>query len=82
MTGNKLLTRLGAYLDLGAKRRKKKADELKDVIRKIRRKEKALIAECRNAGKGKKREMLEKRYLILHTQRKKGQKALKKISQS
>jgi hypothetical protein len=81
MTENNLLTRLEAYLDLGAKRRKKKADELEKVIRKIKQKEKALIAECRNAGKGKKRETLEKRHLILHAQRKKGLKALKEIKQ-
>ncbi len=79
MTENKLLTRLGTYLGLDAKRRKKKADELKKILRKIRKKEKVLIAECRTAGKSKKREMLEKRYLVLHAQRKKGQKALKKI---
>jgi len=81
MTETKLLNRLGAYLDLSAKRRKKKTDELEKVIRKIRKKEKALIVECRNACKGKKREMMEKRILILHAQRKKGLKALKKIKQ-
>jgi hypothetical protein len=82
MTENNLLTRLQAYLDLGTKRRRKKADELAKVISKIKKKEKALLAECGNAGKGKKREMLEKRILILHAQRKKGLKALKKIKQS
>ena len=81
MTDNNLLSRLEAYLDLGVKRRKKKADELKKVIRKIKKKEKALVAECRNTCKGKKREMMEKRILILHAQRKKGVKALKKIRQ-
>ena len=81
MTENKLLTRLEAYLDLGAKRRKKKADELEKIIRKIRKKERALVAECRNSCKGKKREIMEKRILILHAQRKKGVKALKKIRQ-
>jgi len=81
MTDNNLLSRLEAYLDLGAKRRKKKADELRKVIRKIKKKEKALISECRNTCKGKKREMMEKRILILHAQRKKGVKALEKIKQ-
>ena len=81
MKENKLLTRLEAYLDLAAKRRKKKADELKEVIGKIRKKEKALIAEHRMAGKGKKSEILKKRCLILHAQRKKGLKALKEIKQ-
>ncbi|HBE92021.1 MAG TPA: hypothetical protein DDW55_05655 [Gammaproteobacteria bacterium] len=81
MTDNNLLARLEAYLDLSAKRRKKKADELEKVIRKIKKKEKALVAECRNTCKGKKREMMEKRILILHAQRKKGVNALKKIKQ-
>ena len=79
MPENKLLTRLEGYLNLSAKRRKRKADELKVLIGKLKKKEKALIAESRNAGKGKKRETLEKRCMILHAQRKKGLKALKKI---
>ena len=79
MSENKLLARLKDYLDLGAKRRMKKADELENVISKIRKKEKELVMECRKAGKGKKRTMLEKRITILHAQRKKGLKELKKI---
>ena len=79
MTENNLLTRLEGYLDLGTKRRKKKADELKVLIGKLKKKEKALIAESRKAGKGKKRDTLEKRSMILHAQRKKGLRALKKI---
>ena len=81
MTENKLLTRLEGYLGLGAKRRKKKADELKAIIGKLKKKEKALIAEYQKVGKSKKRESLEKRCTILHAQRKKGLKALKKINQ-
>ena len=81
MPETKLLTRLEGYLNLSAKRRKKKADELKVLIGKLKKKEKALIAESRKAGKGKKRETLEKRCIILHAQRKKGLKALKKINQ-
>lgn len=80
MTENKLLSRLEGYLNLSAKRRKKKADELKVLIGKLKKKEKALIAESRKAGKGKKRETLEKRCLVLHAQRKKGLKALKNIN--
>ena len=81
MTDHNLLTRLEAYLNLNAKRRKKKADELKAIIGKLKKKEKALIAEYQKAGKGKKRESLEKRCIILHAQRMKGLKALKKINQ-
>jgi hypothetical protein len=80
MPEKKLLARLSAYLNLSAKRRKKKADELKAVIAKIKHKEKALLAEIDNAGKGKNRELLKKRYRILHAQRQKGLKVLKNIS--
>lgn len=79
MTENKLLKQIDAYFNLSAKRRNKKADELKTIIGKLKKKEKTLIAKCRKTGKGKKRETLEKRCIILHAQRKKGLKALKKI---
>jgi len=79
MSENKLLKQMKNYLDLGAKHRKKKADELKKVIKKLRKKEKELIAESEKVGNGKKRDMLRKRIDILHAQRKKGLKALKKI---
>jgi len=45
MTETKLINRLGAYLGLSAKRRKKKANELEKVIRRIKKKEKALVTE-------------------------------------
>ena len=79
MSENKLLKQLKNFLDLGAKHRKTKADELKKVIKKLRKKEKELLAECDMVGNGKKRDMLTKRIDILHAQRKKGLKALKKI---
>lgn len=80
MTEKKLLERLSSYLDLGAKRRRKKAEELEKIVSKLKTMEKAMIANCRKAGKkSKDRGTLEKRYRILHAQRKKGQKALKKI---
>ena len=79
MSENKLLKQLKNFLDLGAKHRKTKADELKKVIKKLRKKEKELLTECDTVGNGKKRDMLTKRIDILHAQRKKGLKALKKI---
>ena len=80
MPEKKLLDRLSSLLDLGAKRRKKKADELEQIISKLKKAEKAMIASCREVDKGKKRDTLAKRYRVLHAQRKKGQKALKKIN--
>ena len=81
MPERKILARLGSYLDLGAKRRRKKAEELEKIIKKLKKHEKAMIANCRNIPKGKERDMMAKRYRILHAQRKKGQKALKHINQ-
>lgn len=81
MTEKTLLKRVSDYLDLSAKHRKKKADELEKIIGKLKKKEKALLAEAKKTDKGKKRDMLEKRAEILHAQRKKGLKALKKARQ-
>ena len=39
MPENKLLNRLEAYLGLDAKRRRKKAGELKEVIKKLKKKD-------------------------------------------
>lgn len=81
MPESKLITRLKKYLDLGAKRRREKAGKLKKVIKKLKKMEKDLIAECHKTGKGEKNKTLQKRIAILHAQRKKGLKALKKIKQ-
>lgn len=79
MTEKKLLERLGDLLDLKAKKRKKKIDELEGLIQQLRKKEKAMLAECKKLDAGDKRETLKKRYRILHAQRNKGIKALKKL---
>jgi exoribonuclease R len=79
MPERKLIARMRAYLDLGSKRRKKKADELEALIKKIRKRERAMIAKCRHVKGSKECELMKKRYRILHAQRKKGQKALKLI---
>ena len=81
MPENKLFTRMKNYLNLGAKRRREKAGNLKKVIKKLKKLEKELIAESHHAGKGEKHKTLKKRIAIVHAQRKKGLKALKKIKQ-
>lgn len=81
MPEKKLLARMRNFLDLSSKRRKKKADELEELIKKIRKKERAMIAKSRQCKGSKECEMLKKRYRILHAQRKKGQKALKQVRQ-
>ena len=80
MSENKLLKRLEAYLGLDTKHRRKKADEMGKVIKKLKKKEKKLIEECTGIVEGEQKEILGKRISILHAQRKKGLKALKKIN--
>ncbi len=80
MSENKLLKRLETYLGLDAKNRRKKADELEKIIKKLKKKEKKLIVECVTVVEGEQKEILDKRISILHAQRKKGLKALKKIN--
>ena len=79
MSEDKLLTRLAEYFNLSAKRRRKKVEELEKVIRKIKKKEKEMVANCRKVRGEEEREILKQRYRILHAQRKKGQKALRRI---
>ncbi len=81
MTEKTLLEKLSAYLDLSAKHRRKKAEELEKIIGKLKKKEKALLHEAKSTDKGKKSDLLEKRAQILHAQRKKGLKSLKKARQ-
>lgn len=81
MSENKLLSRLETYLGLDTKKRKEKAGELEKVIKKLKKKEKELIAECSTiVGDDEQHSILEKRINVLHAQRKKGLKALKKIN--
>ena len=80
MSENKLLSRLEAYLGLDAKKRKAKAGKLEQVIKKLKKKEKELIAECATIVNDEQHSILEKRINVLHARRKKGLKALKKIN--
>ena len=81
MSENKLLSRLETYLGLDTKKRKEKAGELEKVIKKLKKKEKELIVECGTiVDDEQQHSILEKRINVLHAQRKKGLKALKKIN--
>ncbi|RKZ68458.1 MAG: hypothetical protein DRQ44_04370 [Gammaproteobacteria bacterium] len=81
MPENKLFARMKKYLDLDAKRRKEKAGKLKKVIKKLKKLEKELTTEYQNTATGEEQKTLENRIVVLHAQRKKGLKALKKINQ-
>ncbi len=82
MSENKLLSRLESYLGLDIKKRKEKAGELEKVIKKLKKKEKELIAECAVNVDEEQQSLLEKRISILHAQRKKGLRVLKKMNKA
>lgn len=79
MNRQELLKKLGDYLDLGQKKRRKNVQDLKVLLKKLKQQENKLIAKCRDLSSGNKRKMLKGEIAILHTKRKKGLKALKKL---
>jgi predicted nucleic acid-binding Zn-ribbon protein len=77
MKTRKLLDKLVAYLDGDARKRKKEKDEIKAVLKKLKRREKKLknlLDETKDADK---RTALQKEIDIVHAQRKKGVRLLK-----
>jgi hypothetical protein len=82
MKSQQLLKQLGDFLDMGAKKRRKKMKELKELLKALKQKEKKLIANCNKEPKGRNRKMINREIAVLHEQRKKGLKALKRLKQS
>lgn len=80
MTDKNLLEKLSDYLGMGAKKRRRRQDELHKLLKALKSREKKLLAKCALLSAGRKRKLLEKEIAILHVQRKKGLKALKKLS--
>lgn len=73
----KLLEILGNIFDMKANEREKKKKELKQVLRKLKGKEAALIEKLKHEKDKDKREKLQQKIDILHAQRKKGLVILK-----
>jgi len=77
MKTRKLLEKLMGYLDADARQRKKERDDIKAVLKKLKRREKKLKNQLGDEKDEKKHAALQGEIDILHAQRKKGVKLLK-----
>lgn len=77
MKTRKLLDKLMAYLDGDARKRKKERDEIKAVLKKLKRREKKLKNQLGDLKDDAERAALQKEIDIVHAQRKKGVRLLK-----
>lgn len=75
----KQFKKLQTYLDADERDNDKKRDKLKKLLGKMKSKEKHLIDKIDNAKDSKDKARLKQEVALLHAQRKKGLKALKKI---
>lgn len=82
MSQNKLLKKLSELLNLDKKERKKRIEELQDLVSALKAKEKKLLSKCQVQAPGNKKKMLEREIAVLHAKRKKGLKAIKKLLDS
>jgi predicted nucleic acid-binding Zn-ribbon protein len=77
MKTRKLLDKLMSYLDGDARKRKQERDEIKAVLKKLKRREKKLTNQLDDLKDEEKRAALQKEIDIVHAQRKKGVRLLK-----
>jgi len=77
MKTRKLLEKLVNYLDADARQRKKERDDMKAVLKKLKRREKKLKKQLEDENDEQKKAALQGEIDILHAQRKKGVKLLK-----
>ncbi|MDX1593562.1 MAG: hypothetical protein R3298_04885 [Gammaproteobacteria bacterium] len=77
MKTRKLLDKLMTYLDSDARQRKQERDEIKAVLKKLKRREKKLRNRLEEEDDDDKRRALEKEVDIVYAQRKKGVRLLK-----
>ncbi len=77
MKTRKLLDKLMSYLDGDARKRKQEREEIKAVLKKLKRREKKLKNQLDDLKDEEKRAALQKEIDIVHAQRKKGVRLLK-----
>ncbi len=82
MKAHELLERLAGFLDAGKRERRARADSMKDVLRKLKKKERSIEEKIRHEGDARERERLERKLGVVHAQRKKGVRALRKLGRS
>lgn len=78
----KLLKRVQIYLDFDKKKQQKCMDSIKVILKKLKKKHRLLKEKLANEKDPEKREQLQKECDVIHAQRHKGLKALKKHQKS
>ena len=77
MKTRKLLDKLVAYLDGDARKHKQERNDLKAVLKKLKRREKKLLNRLEDEKNSDHRKALKSEIDIVHAQRKKGVRLLK-----
>lgn len=80
MNSKGLLNKLSDYLNMGKKKRSKYEKELIILLKELKSKEKKLITKCSEESSKNLCSIMKKEIAILHAKRKKGLKALKKLT--
>lgn len=80
MATTELLAKLSEYLDLDRRKQKKKRDEIKALLKKLKKKQRALEEKLEKASSGAKRKQIKRDLKVLYVQRKKGVKLCRSIS--
>ena len=82
MKRKKLLNKLAGFLDMEEHRQRKHRDELKVVLRKLKKKKVELEEKMKSENDNRKRKRLEKELEIIKAQREKGLRALRDLMES
>jgi Skp family chaperone for outer membrane proteins len=79
MTSNKLIKQISDLFGMKKKKMCKRRDELKNLLKQLRKKERDLQGKAKAEIDSKKTDKLQKRISVIHAQRLKGLKTLKKM---
>lgn len=78
---NKMIKELQEFLDADLRKRKKHREDMKELLQKIKAKEKRLAAKALTEFDDEKLKLLHKEINMVHAQRKKGITALKELNE-
>lgn len=72
MATKELLDRLRGYFDLDRKKQKRKREDLRILLKKLKKRQKALEEKLEKSPDGKTRKRIKRDLKVLHAQRRKG----------
>lgn len=81
MGSSKLLARLSEFFDQDLPSKRKQTAEMKQLLKKLKKKERDLIHEYQHELDDEQKQRLKQKVDILHAQRKKGLAVLKELKQ-